>query len=71
MKLSPFSRRGFLQTTAAASLASSLPAAQAATANLPTTTAPVGDTTLRWLDGVPPSRMAPASGSRRRPRGRW
>ncbi|WP_457420966.1 exo-rhamnogalacturonan lyase family protein [Roseateles sp. P5_E7] len=61
MKLSPFSRRGFLQSTAVASLASSLPAAQAATANLPTTTAPVSDTVLRWLDGVPPSRFEGAT----------
>lgn len=56
------SRRGFLQTTAAASLASALPPlAQAATANLPTTTAPVNDTTLHWLDGVAPSRFEGAS----------
>ncbi|MFG6458352.1 Tat pathway signal sequence domain protein [Roseateles sp. BYS96W] len=61
MTTSPFSRRGFLQTTAAASLASSLPATQAATANLPTTTAPVGDTTLRWLDGTAPARFEGAT----------
>lgn len=61
MKLSPFSRRGFLQTTAAASLASSLPAAQAATANLPGSAAPVADTTLRWLDGNAPARFEGAT----------
>ncbi|NCT84157.1 MAG: Tat pathway signal sequence domain protein [Comamonadaceae bacterium] len=57
MTSSPFSRRGFLQTTALASLASSLPAAQAATANLPGTPTPVGDTVLRWLDGQAPARF--------------
>ncbi len=58
----PFSRRSFLQTTAAASLASSLPAAQAATANLPRTTPkPVADTVLHWLDGVAPARFEGAT----------
>ena len=61
MTSSPFSRRGFLQSTALASLASSLPAAQAATANLPTTTAPVTDTVLRWLDGQAPARFEGAT----------
>jgi YetA-like protein len=61
MKLSPFSRRHFLQSTAAASLTSSLPVAQAATANLPTTTATVADTVLRWLDGQAPARFEGAT----------
>ena len=61
MKTSSFSRRGFLQTTAAASIASSLPAAHAATANLPTTTAPVAETLLRWLDGASPARFEGAT----------
>lgn len=61
MTSSPFSRRGFLQSTALASIASSLPAAQAVTANLPTTTAPVGETLLRWLDGVAPARFEGAT----------
>jgi hypothetical protein len=49
----PTTRRSFLQTTAAASLATTLPPAQAATANLPGPAAPVGSTPLRWLDGKP------------------
>jgi len=61
MKLSPFSRRGFLQSTAAASLATSLPAAQAATANLPGPATPVADTPLRWLDGQAPARFEGAT----------
>jgi hypothetical protein len=56
------SRRGFLQATAAASLASTLPQlGQAATANVPTTTTPVSDTTLRWLDGAAPARFEGAT----------
>lgn len=57
MTTTPFSRRGFLQTTAAASLVSALPAAQAATANLPAAAAPVTDTPLLWLDGAAPARF--------------
>ncbi|HEY0956690.1 MAG TPA: Tat pathway signal sequence domain protein [Roseateles sp.] len=59
MKTTPTSRRGFLQTTAAVSLAGALPPlSHAATANLsnkPGT--PVVDTALPWLDGTPPTRF--------------
>ncbi|MDR7331138.1 Tat pathway signal sequence domain protein [Roseateles asaccharophilus] len=49
------SRRGFLQTTAAVSLAGTLPQlSQAATANLSSKPGtPVTDTALNWLDGKP------------------
>jgi hypothetical protein len=54
----PFSRRNFLQASAAASLTSIGPAAQASTANSNgEQMRPVRVTALRWLDGQPPARF--------------
>jgi len=63
MKHAPFfsSRRGFLQSGAAASLASLVPAAEAITANVGATPQPVRDTLLSWLDGRAPARFEGAT----------
>jgi len=61
MTTPPFSRRGFLQSGAAASLVAIAPAAQAITSNASVTPTPVRDTPLRWLDGHAPARFEGAT----------